>query len=422
MTLELQEKTPFLRGLECAERPAGFEDLRARAMAWFTETGLPRTKDEDWRFTSLRQLEATEFSMRGRTRGFALPDIATGNDGPLLVFVDGVFDEALSRTGNLVSGAFVGAFGDNLEIVERHLGRIVYFKETPFAALNTALFRDGAGVIVPSGAVIDEPIYICNVISGGAMSFPRALIVLGERAEAKVVESFVGIDHEPSFCNAVTEISLSADSVLEHVKLQLGSEEAFHITNMQTIQERASVSKSTTVTMGGKLVRNDTNARLDGQGSESTMNGLYVSRGQQHIDNHTRLEHTAPNCPSHELFKGVLSDKSSAVFNGKIIVRQAAQKTDSKQSNKNLLLSDDAVVNTKPQLEIFADDVRCTHGATIGRIDDDALFYFRSRGIPLAEARNLLIYAFASDVIERIRLPEVRERLEALLFERFATG
>ena len=422
MTLELQEKTPFLRAVEGAEGQIGFEDLRSRAMAWFAEEGLPTTKDEDWRFTSLRQLEATEFSMRRRTAGFVLPDIATGNEGPLLVFVDGVYDERLSRMGTLPSGVVVGSFADNLGPVEAYLGGIVDPKETPFTALNTGLFRDGAVIIVPKGAVVEKPIYICNVISGGTMSFPRALIVLEERAEAKVVEGYIGVDRGACFCNAVTEISLAADSVLEHVKLQLGSEEAFHITNTLTIQERASISKSTTMTMGGKLVRNDTNARLDGQGSESTINGLYISRGQQHIDNHTRLDHTAPNCPSHELFKGVLADKSSAVFNGKIIVRQAAQKTDSKQSNKNLLLSDDAVINTKPQLEIFADDVRCTHGATIGRIDDDALFYLRSRGIPLSEARNLLIYAFASDVIDRIRLPELREQLEALLFERFAAG
>jgi Fe-S cluster assembly protein SufD len=283
------------------------------------------------------------------------------------------------------------------------------------------MVQDGAFVFVPQGIVVEEPIYIVHIATDQAkptLTNPRTLLIFGEDSQAKVVESALSLGGR-TWQNSITEAIVGNNAVIEHVRLQLGSEDAYHITNTQIDQGRAANFKTTVVTLGGKIVRNDINGLLNGEGTECTMNGLYVGRGEQHVDNHTRLDHAKPHCPSHDLFKGVMADKSSAVFNGKIIVRQIAQKTDSKQSNMTLLLSDGATINTKPQLEIFADDVRCTHGATIGRLDADSLFYLRSRGIPEKEARGLLIYAFASDVLDRIGIPIIRETLEARLFKRF---
>ena len=313
------------------------------------------------------------------------------------------------------------AITEHRELVESNLGKIIALDETPFVALNTRMVADGAFIYVPKGLIVEKPIYVVHVAtsqSNPTLTNPRALFIFGEDSQAKVVETSLSLGGR-SWQNAVTEITVGDNAVVEHVRLQLGSEDAYHITNLQVQQGRTANFKTTAVTIGGKIVRNDVNGLLNGEGTECTMNGLFVGRGEQHVDNHTRLDHAFPHCPSHELFKNVLDDKSSAVFNGKIIVRQIAQKTDSKQSNMNLLLSDDAIVNTKPQLEIFADDVRCTHGATIGRLDEEAMFYLRSRGIPQAEAQNLLVYAFASDVLDRIGIEDVRDTLEARLLQRF---
>ncbi|MBA3725918.1 MAG: Fe-S cluster assembly protein SufD [Armatimonadetes bacterium] len=407
----------------------GFGEMRRSAMARFLELGIPTTKDEEWKFTSAREIAETEFDFSPTKVDVDLSrmdKVAFGTGGPLLVFVNGAFSVEHSRVDGLPEGVIVKslrrALSEDASIVEKHLGKVIDLDESAFTALNTAFFEGGYFVFVPKNTIVEQPIYVAFIAASSGMpaiSHPRNLLVVENHAQASVVESYIG-DAGASFVNAVTECVAGEDAVLEHVKLQLGSTEALHVTSMQIVQGRASNVKSTVVTMGGKLVRNDTNSVLAGQGCECTINGLYVGHGDQHIDNHTRLDHAQPNCPSHELFKGVLADKSSAVFNGKIIVRRIAQKTDSKQSNMNLLLSDDAVINTKPQLEIFADDVRCTHGATIGRLDEDALFYLRSRGIDKTDARNLLIYAFASDVIDRIKIPELRESLEDMLFERFA--
>ncbi|MGI8924428.1 MAG: Fe-S cluster assembly protein SufD [Fimbriimonadales bacterium] len=407
----------------------GFGEMRRGAMARFLELGIPTTKDEEWKFTSAREIAETDFDFSTPQVEVDLKrmdQVAFGTGGPLLVFVNGAFSPEHSHSDGLPDGVIVKslrrALSEDAPIVEKHLGKVIDFDEAAFTALNTAFFQDGFFVYIPESTIVEQPIYVAFIAASSgkaAISHPRNLLVIENHAQASVVESYIG-DAGASFVNAVTECVAGDDAVVEHAKLQLGNTEAFHVTSMQIVQGGASNVKSTVVTIGGKWVRNDTNSILNGQGCECTIDGLYIGHGDQHIDNHTRLDHAQPNCPSHELFKGVLTDKSSAVFNGKIIVRQIAQKTDSKQSNMNLLLSDDAVINTKPQLEIFADDVRCTHGATIGRLDEDALFYLRSRGIDKTDARNLLIYAFASDVIDRIKIPELRESLEEMLFKRFA--
>ncbi|MDQ2986036.1 MAG: Fe-S cluster assembly protein SufD [Armatimonadota bacterium] len=402
--------------------------VREEAGAIFDRGGFPSTKDEEWRFTSLREIAETDFIVNPDPNTVLESDIdpvALPSGASRLVFVDGRFDPDLSHTADLPDGVVVSslkyAITEHRDIVEKYFSKLISLDETAFVALNTRLVIDGAFICVPKDVVIDKPIYVTHVAAGHeapALTNPRSLFIFGRNSQAKIVESFVSIDG-PTWQNAVLEASVGEGAVVEHVRLQLGSEEAYHITNTQIDQGRNSNFKTTVVTLGGKIVRNDINGVLNGEGAECTMNGLYVGRADQHVDNHTRLDHAQPNCPSHELFKGVLADKSSAVFNGKIIVRQIAQKTDSKQSNMTILLSDDAMINTKPQLEIFADDVRCTHGATIGRLDEEAMFYLRSRGIPEREARGLLIYAFASDVLDRVGVPEIKETLEARLFERF---
>ena len=402
--------------------------LRDEAGAIFDREGFPSTKHEEWRFTSLREIAETQFEVEPEAVRLTAGDIdpvALPAGASRIVFVDGKFDADLSQTVNLPDGIVISslkyAVTEHADLVRDNLGKIIALDETPFVALNTRLVLDGAFIHVSKGVVAEAPIYVVHVAADHGkpvLTNPRSLFVFEQDCQVKVVESTISLG-DRNWQNGVLEVSVGDNAVVEHVRLQLGSEAAYHITNTQIVQGRSANFKTTVVTLGGKIVRNDVNGTLNGEGTECTMNGLYVGRGEQHVDNHTRLDHAAPHCPSHELFKGVLADKSSAVFNGKIIVRQIAQKTDSKQSNMNLLLSDDAMVNTKPQLEIFADDVRCTHGATIGRLDADAMFYLRSRGIPEPDALNLLIYAFASDVLDRIGIEEVRDVMEARLFERF---
>lgn len=392
------------------------ERLRENARQKFAHIGLPNTKDEEWRFTSVREIAETEFAV-GEYEKVSLGDISY-IAAPRIVFVNGVYSEELSEFGGLPKGVIVKRLLDS----NANVGALSGPDDSGFALQNAAAFCDGYYIYVPSGTILKDPIHVVFVVIARSQPIRadvRGLLEIDKNAQASVVETHLCLG-DKSFLNSVTEAFIGENAILRHAKVQLGSERSFHIAQQLWSLERNSNAKTTTVTLGGRLVRNDTNAVLNGDGCECTINGLYIGRGEQHIDNHTKLDHAKPHCPSHELFKGILDDRSSAVFNGKIVVRPDAQKTDSKQSNMNLLLSDNATVNTKPQLEIFADDVRCTHGATIGRLDEDAMFYLRSRGIPEREARNLLFYAFASEVIERCDIPELVESLETMLFERFA--
>ena len=253
------------------------------------------------------------------------------------------------------------------------------------------------------------------------MSHPRNLIVAEANSQVSIVESYFGLNDETYFTNAVTEIVVNDNAIVDHYKLQRESMHAFHFSTLQVQQSRSSSFSTHSIALGGALVRNDVNTVLNGEGAEATLDGLYVVSGQQHVDNHTRIEHAKPHCSSRELYKGILDQKARAVFNGRIIVRPDAQKTDSKQTNKNLLLSEEALANTNPQLEIYADDVKCTHGATIGQLSADALFYMRARGIGLDTARNLLTYAFANEITNRIKIEPLRAELEMLLFSRLPT-
>ncbi|MEK7341221.1 MAG: Fe-S cluster assembly protein SufD, partial [Candidatus Binatota bacterium] len=295
-------------------------------------------------------------------------------------------------------------------------------REHAFVALNTALMRDGAFVYVPAGEMVKEPIQLLFISVAGkeaTVSHPRNLIVIGRGGQATVVESYCGVEEEIYFTNAVTEIVVGENGVGEHYKVQREGGKAFHIATLQARLERNSNFSSHSISLGGALVRNEVNAVLDGEGGECTLNGLYMVSGGQHVDNHTRIDHVKAHCNSRELYKGVLDGKSRGVFSGKIYVHEGAEKTDAKQTNNNLLLSQEALIDTKPQLEIYNNDVKCAHGSTIGQLDQDAIFYLRSRGISREDARNLLTYAFASDVISRIRIDPMRAQMDELLLAKF---
>ena len=344
----------------------------------------------------------------------------------IAVIVNGRFDTTLSRTKGLPAGVQAGslaaALKDHPDVVQRYFGQLADFTTRSFTALNTAFVQDGAFVHVPEGVVLEQPIHVIFVSGADAakmMSHPRTLVVAGAGAQARVIESYIGAAGETYFTNAVSEIFVGENAGVDHYKVQQESLEAFHIGSLHVHTSRSSRFSSHSFTLGGKFVRNDATALLDGEGGDCTLNGLYLADRDRLVDNHTTIDHAKPHNGSHEVYKGILGGTSRAVFNGKIIVRQDAQKTDAKQTNRALLLTDGATINTKPQLEIFADDVKCTHGATVGRLDETALFYLKSRGIAARTARQLLTYAFAADVLESIELAEVREGLEAATLRRY---
>lgn len=358
------------------------QEIRKRAAERFEAHGYPTKRDEEWKYTSVNSIVRSQFPTSAPT---------------------------LNRY------SLSAALEQHPGLIEEHLGRYASSEDNPFVALNTARFEDGAFLHIPKNTVVEEPLWIDYTAVPERTTHPRNLIIVDANSQVRIVERYRGSGRY--FTNTVTEIVVGENSIVEHVKLEEESAESFHVATIQVHQGPNSNFKSHNISFGGLLVRNDVNAILS-SGSEGTLNGLYLATGKQHIDNHTALDHAAPHAASHELYKGILDGMSTGVFNGKIYVRKDAQKTDAKQTNKNLVLSPGATINTKPELQILADDVRCTHGATVGQLDADALFYLRARGIGETDARDLLIYAFARDVIERIGIPEIRSYLEKALFER----
>ncbi|MBV9852864.1 MAG: Fe-S cluster assembly protein SufD [Armatimonadetes bacterium] len=418
---------------EPTEGPRWLQGLRAAAAERFAALGLPTRRDEEFRFTNVSPIAETPFRRACRETS-QLASVAefdyAGLTGSRLVFVNGHYAPEHSQVEGLPKGVLIGTLAEAMaadsQMVEKHLGHYARFQNHAFVALNTAALDDGAFVFLPRNAVIEEPIhllFVSTATAGPTVSHPRTLILAGENSQATVVESYAGPADQVYFTNAVTEIVCAESAVVDHYKVQRESQAAFHIATMQVEMARGSNFSSHSVGLGGKLVRNDANALLGGEGGECTLNGVYLANGRQLMDNHTAIDHAMPHCNSHEVYKGILDGHARGVFNGKIFVRPDAQKTDAKQTNQTLLLSGDAQMNTKPQLEIFADDVRCTHGATIGQLSADALFYLRARGIPYDDARALLTYAFASDIVSRIKVEPIRAQLDhALLSERALEG
>jgi Fe-S cluster assembly protein SufD len=412
--------------------PAWLAEVRHRAIARAGALGFPTTKNEDWHYTSVAPIAEAGFhtlrSPSGEVRAEDLaPHLFGHPEWPRVVFVNGHFSPALSNLADLPAGVRVAPLSEALRepssVVEKYLTRLAGYEEQPFTALNTALMGDGAVVHVGKEMVIDLPVHVLHVADAYAARgavHPRNLIVAERHSKATVVESYVAVGQAAYFTNAVTEVEVEAGATLGHYKVQRESPRAFHVGTVEARQERDSHYVSFSFATGAALARTNVYTVLAGEGCGSTLNGLYMLDGDQHCDHQTRIEHAQPNCFSREVYKGILDGASHGVFNGKVYVHPIAQKTDGKQSNNNLLLSERAHVDTKPQLEIFADDVKCTHGATVGRIDETALFYMKSRGIGRELARRLLTYAFAADVLETIELDAVREGLEAVTLERFA--
>ncbi len=408
-----------------AAGPDWLRTSRDAAMREFAGRGFPTTRHEDWKFTNITPIVETAFAPAGPrpTAAQVAPHLFAGANAYVAVIASGAFAPDLSTLDGLPAGVTIGSLAEAIRgggaEVRGALAQIAV-GDHPFTGLNTGLFEDGVFVHVPAGVIVERPLQI-HVASDAATdpvaTHPRVLIVAGDNSQITVIESYGGPEGQKYFTNAVTEVSVAPGAIVHHVKVQRESRKAFHVAGTFARLGRGSVFASHNISLGGGIVRNDISALLDGEGGEATLNGLYLADGDRLVDNHTVIDHAKAHCPSHEVYKGVLGGKARAVFNGKIFVRQDAQKTNAKQTNKALLLSDDAQINTKPQLEIFADDVKCTHGAAIGQLDEDALFYLRARGIGRREARDLLIRAFAGEVLQQVKPAALHDRLEQLMLD-----
>jgi Fe-S cluster assembly protein SufD len=413
-----------------ASTPAWVQSMRRAAFERFGTLGFPTTKNEDWHFTSVSPIVDHDYVFLAAKSG----DIGRDELAPFtfgatgwytMVFVNGRFAPELSDIAKLPNGVklwdLASAWTKAPDVVDR-VGKLATYDTQAFTALNTAFMLDGAVVQIAKDTEVDRPVHLVFVTDATAakgMMHPRNLILVGKHAKATVIESFVSTTDAVYFTNAVTEVSVGEGATLQHYKMQRESARAFHVGTIEASQARDSHYISFSLATGAALSRTNVYTTLDGEGSGATLNGLYMANGEQHVDHQTQIIHAQPNCFSREMYKGVLDGRSHGVFNGKVYVHPIAQKTDGKQTNNNLLLSETAHVDTKPQLEIFADDVKCTHGATVGQIDQTALFYLKSRGIDSALARRLLTYAFAAGVLETIEVNEVREALEKMTLERF---
>jgi Fe-S cluster assembly protein SufD len=413
-----------------ASQPSWLLPLRKAGIARFAELGFPTLRDEDWRFTNVAPItilpfkptfEPTDGISTGALEEFAFAKMS----GSRLVFVNGHYAAQLSSVKDLPAGVKAGslaaALGSDAAFLEKHLGRYAQNADNGFTALNQAFFLDGGFVYVPAGKVVEEPIqfvYVSTDQQRGATFHPRNLVIAEANSRVTILESYVSLGGANYFTNAVTELFAGDNAHLEFVKFQDEAADAFHIAAFHGEFGRASHVNVHSFALGAKLSRNNIRTKLSGEGLECILNGLYLTRNEQLADHHMVVEHAQPHCASHEYFNGILDDKSRGVFHGRILVQPIAQKTDAKQTNKNLLLSDDAIANTKPQLEIYADDVKCTHGATIGQLNDESIFYLRSRGIGPETARRMLIHAFAGEIIERIKHEPAREELDKLVWDR----
>ena len=407
-----------------------FSKQRQSAFDIFKESGFPNTRVEDWKYTDVKPIAKNTFS------NITESNVASDNneideilikdlDCVNLVFINGAYSEKYSDIKNISSKIVIKSMADALindeSLLKKHLTKHINQELSSFTALNTAFIQDGAYINISANTNIDKPINITYISRDSNHPFathPRNLIVMGENSNATIIENYVGSGKVNYFTNSVTETVLLQGAVLKHYKIQQEGSSAFHIASLNTSQSKDSRFESHLVSIGGALVRNNINASLNEEGAEIIMNGLYMTEDVQHVDNHTRVDHLKPHTQSHQNYRGVLNGKSRGVFNGKVVVHPQAQKIEAYQNNANLLLSDDAEIDTKPELEIYADDVKCTHGATVGQLDDDMLFYLRSRAVDEKTARSLLTYAFADEVISEINIKEIQNKLERLIIGR----
>jgi Fe-S cluster assembly protein SufD len=412
------------------EKTPEFHQVRKEALKNFSELSLPTLKDEEWRYTNISPLFKYNFSLS--PDDVKLSDMLLSKfrfddlHASLVVFVNGRYSKENSKLFDLPEGVIIGSISDaiknNMNIFEKHFGKYAEYGSHIFTALSTAYTNEGAFIYIPEGKIVESPIHIISITSASGekiITQPRNLFIAGKNSQATIIEHYVSEYDDIYFTNAVTEVVVEENAVVDHIKLQEESKNAFHIARMEVDQQRNSNFTSHSISTGGAITRNDINARFNESGGECTLNGLFLLENKQLFDAHTLMDHANPLCNSHEHYKGILDDNSKGVFNGKVLVRQDAQKTNAFQQNNNILLSNNALVNTKPQLEIFADDVKCSHGATIGQIDEEARFYLKSRGIGEEAATAILIHAFASDVITSIKIDSIRNYLEEILTKRF---
>jgi Fe-S cluster assembly protein SufD len=428
-TQALENYAESFRGIEqsaASRKHAWLRELRQRGFARFGEVGFPTMRDEDWRFTNISTISQTPFRLaqHGHKRvseeqiqPFRVPEASCQ-----LVFVDGIFDPELSSLAKLPNHVTVRNLAAQIAAeparVEEHLGKYLDIQRDSFSALNTAFIEDGAYVHVGKAAAAEQPIYLLFVSTAHdfpVMVHPRNLIVVEESGQATIVEDYVSLDGGAALCNTVTELVAGDNSTVSHYMIEREDIRAFNISTLRVQQGRNANVASHSVLLGGAIVRNNVHPVLAGEGGECLINGLYVGNGKQHLDNYMLVEHASPHCGSRQFYNGILDGSAHGVFHGRIIVHKDAQKTDAKQTNRNLLLSDSAQIDTKPQLEIYADDVKCTHGATIGQIEESALFYLRSRGIDEKSARRLLLMAFASECLDRMHEGPARTHVENLI-------
>lgn len=415
--------------------PAWETALRQGAIKRFEQLGFPTVQWEEWKYTPVTSLTQIPFlaAKEYRPNGFKKENLGAlslgASQGVRLVFVNGHFARELSSQAALPKGMIAGSLAEILKenpgAVEGKLSRQASFQDHPFVALNTAFFRDGAFLYLPKDTFLKDPVellFLSHPSEAPTVSHPRNLVIAEAGSQVSIVESYAGGGSQPYFTNAVTEIVAESGAQVDHYKIQQEEESAFHFATLAVKQERESRFHSHSLSLGGALARNDLTSVLVAEGGECHLNGLYLAKGKQRVDNHTNIDHAHPRCTSSELYKGVLDGEAQAVFNGRIVVRPHAEKTSARQYNKNLLLSNEAAVNTKPLLEIFNNDVKCNHGATIGRLDENQVFYLRSRGIGDELARHLLIYAFAADVVSAMKVPALKTHLQKLLFSRFVQG
>jgi Fe-S cluster assembly protein SufD len=411
-------------------QPPWLFPLRKAGLARFGELGFPTPKHEDWRFTNLAALAKLPFNPiltapaeppRSVLEQFPFSQLP----GARLVFLDGHFSPALSTLPTQPDGVRVSSLSAALTEapawLEKQLGRTLRAEDNAFAALNNAFFLDGGVIHVPAGKTVPEPVQLLFISTSqepGAVVHPRNLVVVEREARLTLLESYVSLATGATFTNAATEFALGDHAVVEHCKFQDESTEAYHLASLHSHLGRAVTFSSHSIVTGARLSRNHIRTTLDGEGIECVLNGVYLTDREQLADHYMLVDHAKPHCASHEYFNGILAGKSKGVFHGRILVRPGAQKTDAKQTNKNLLLSDDASADAKPQLEIYADDVKCTHGATIGQLNDESIYYMRTRGIDLETARRMLIHAFAGEIIDRVKYEPLREELDRLLWDR----
>lgn len=400
--------------------------LRQDAFARFCEVGFPTTHDEDWRFTNLSRLAQTSFQ-----HGTASPvSLSVAQVAPFnlagtccrLIFVNGRYSPELSTFQALPKGVTISALAAQIAgksaVLEAHFGKYLNVERDAFCALNTAFAEDGAYIHIPRGIVVEDPIYLVYVSTASdapVVSYPRNLVISEEGSQATIVEDYVSVGSGSTFCNTVTELVAGENATLSHYRIEREHKQAFSISTLRLQQARSANVTSHSLLLGGGLVRNNVHAVLAGEGSECVINGLFAGNDHQHLDNYMLVEHKSPHSNSRQFYNGVLDDHAHGVFHGRIVVHKPAQKTDAKQTNRNLLLSDDAQMDTKPQLEIYADDVKCTHGATIGQIDQEALFYLRSRAIDEVSARKLLLIAFAGECLDRMNNGPARDHVASLI-------